>query len=331
MYDWNTAQAPQWRGAHRAKLVDETLRDGLQSPSVTDPPLGDKIDLLLHMEHIGVDVVSVGLPAAGPRATDDSAALARYIGDHKLRLVPTAAARTVVGDVERVVEVSQRAGLPVEVYAFVGSSPIRHYAEDWDIDWVRRCIEGSLAVARRAQIPFCLVTEDTTRARPDVLDRLLRPALEGGAARLCLCDTVGHATPDGAARLIRFVRDLLTATGRHDDTGLDWHAHNDRGLALQTALWASEFGVDRVHGCALGIGERVGNAPLELLALNLGLLGARRKVEPGDLVAYCERAARALGIDLPLAHPFAPYWRAAPAGAGRAGEAGRDEERARGF
>ncbi|MBW2456044.1 MAG: 2-isopropylmalate synthase [Deltaproteobacteria bacterium] len=304
MYDWNTAQVPNWRGARPIHVVDETLRDGLQSATATDPPLETKIELLRHMARIGVDVVSVGLPAAGNRALEQAVELVRAIQDQSLDLVPTAAGRTVVSDVEKVADVSQRAGMPVEVYAFIGSSPIRHYTESWDIEFLLKHIRDSVAVARKQGIPFTLVTEDTTRARPEVLEQLYGAALDGGAARLCLCDTVGHATPDGVARLLRFARDLLRATG-HQEVGLDWHAHNDRGLALQTGLWASELGVDRVHGTALGIGERVGNVPLELLLLNLGLIGSKGPADLSQLRAYCELAAEALAIGgVPDTHPL---------------------------
>ena len=304
MYDWNTAKVPEWRGTAKVSLVDETLRDGLQNATAIDPPLEQKRQLLHHMAEIGVDVVSVGLPAASRRALDEAAALVETIRDNNLPLIPTAAGRTMAGDVQGVADVAQRTGVAVEAYAFIGSSPIRHFSEGWDIDFLRARISESVAVAQREQIPYCLVTEDTTRARPEVLEQLFKTALDGGATRLCICDTVGHATPDGVARLLRFTRDLLSATG-HNDVGLDWHAHNDRGLSLQTALWASEVGADRIHGTALGIGERVGNVPLELLALNLGMLGSKPKANRAALRSYCDLAATSLGIGgIPDTHPL---------------------------
>jgi 2-isopropylmalate synthase len=304
MYDWNTAKVPNWRGAHSVKVVDETLRDGLQNATAIDPAIEDKVAMLELMHDVGVDVVSVGLPAASKRALEEAVVLTEAIRDRGLGMTPTGAARTVARDVEGVAEVAQRTGMAVEVYAFIGSSPIRHFTENWDTNFLVKHVREAVEVAQREQIPFCLVTEDTTRARPEILEKLFRTALDGGAARLCLCDTVGHATPDGVARLVRFTKDLLTGTG-HQDVGLDWHAHNDRGLALQTALWASEVGVDRIHGTALGIGERVGNVPLELLVLNLGLLGSKPKARPESLRAYCERAVSALGFGhMPDTHPL---------------------------
>ena len=305
MYDWNTAKVPNWRGAHHVAVVDETLRDGLQNATAIDPPIEAKLEMLTLMEKIGVDVVSVGLPAASKRALDQAATMTAFIRDNGLELQPTGAARTVAADVQGVAEVAQRTGTQVEVYAFIGSSPIRHYTENWDIGFLTKHISEAVQTARREGIPFCLVTEDTTRARPEMLSQLFKCALDGGAARLCLCDTVGHATPDGVARLVRWTKDLLIATGNDGQVGLDWHAHNDRGLALQTALWASEVGVDRIHGTALGIGERVGNVPLELMALNLGLLRSKPLPARSDLRAYCERAASAMQIGgIPDTHPL---------------------------
>jgi 2-isopropylmalate synthase len=305
MYDWNTAKVPNWRGAHAVKVVDESLRDGLQNATAVDPPIEDKLALLDLMERVGVDVVSIGLPAASKRSLEQAVTMAEHIRDAKLHLIPTGAARTVVADVMGVAEVAQRTGVAVEVYAFIGSSPIRHFAENWDISFLTKHIGESADAARKEGIPFCLVTEDTTRARPEVLEQLFKCALDHGAARLCLCDTVGHATPDGVARLVKFTKDILIATGNTGGVGLDWHAHNDRGLALQTALWSSEVGVERVHGTVLGIGERVGNVPLELLLVNFGLLGSKPEADLDALRAYCERAAKAMQIGgMPDTHPL---------------------------
>lgn len=304
MYDWNTAKVPNWRGMHPVRVVDETLRDGLQNATAVDPAVEVKIELLGLMKKVGVDVVSVGLPAASRRALEEAVTLTRAIRDQRLALQPTAAARTVASDVLGVAEVAQRTGIKVEAYAFIGSSPIRHFTEGWDLAFLLKHVREAAEAARREGIPFCLVTEDTTRSRPEMLEQLFKAALDEGAARLCLCDTVGHVTPDGVARLVRFTRDVLTATG-NEHVGLDWHAHNDRGLALQTALWASEVGVDRIHGTVLGVGERVGNCPLELLLLNLGLLGSKPEAKRADLRAYCERVASAFELGgVPDTHPL---------------------------
>ncbi len=277
-----------------ATLVnDESLRDGLQSPSVHDPHRDDKIALLYAMAAIGVDVVSVGLPAASARAVDDAAALLAEIHSAKLGMQATAAARTTEGDVEAIARVSQRAGASLDVYAFIGSSPIRHYVESWDDDFLRQRVSSSAEAARRNGLPFCLVTEDTTRAHPSKLATLWAAAIDAGATRLCLCDTVGHADPHGVEALVAFAKSFLQSRGA-SHVKLDWHGHEDRGLGLANALHAASIGVERIHGTALGVGERVGNVSMESLIYNLGVLGRRPPVPLDALRKYSDTAARAM-------------------------------------
>lgn len=304
-HDWNQAaiqgDPKRLRGV---RVVDETLRDGLQSPSCNNPKVERKIEILRAMAEVGVDVVSVGLPAASPSNEADTLALCRAIVEEKLPLRPTAAARTVVADVAGIARASDKAGLAIEVYSFIGSSPIRQLVENWSESFLVEHVVSATKEAVRHNLPFCLVTEDTTRSHPGMLSTLFKAAVDAGATRLCLCDTTGHVTPYGVEALVGFARETLKSMGA-EHVGLDWHGHNDRGLGLPLALWAASAGVDRVHGTGLGIGERVGNTPLELLALNLGLLGARQVPDRGALIAYCEKVADALGWVVPFDHPIA--------------------------
>lgn len=284
------------------RVNDESLRDGLQSPSVRDPSLAQKVELLHAMAALGVEAASVGLPAAHRRAVEDAAALVREMGAAKLGMVPTAAARTTENDVNAIAEVAQRAGAPVEVYAFIGSSPVRHYVERWTDEFLVGCITAAGNAARRASLPFCLVTEDTARAHPATLAKLWSAALDVGASRLCLCDTVGCADPDGVQALISFALSFLRGRGA-SHVGLDWHGHDDRGLGLANALCAARAGVERIHGTALGVGERVGNVAMEPLVHNLGLEGLRKPVSLEALRQYSDVASRAL--DWPIS-TYAP-------------------------
>jgi 2-isopropylmalate synthase len=301
-FDWNTAGRlrPAWGPA---ALQDETLRDGLQSPSAIDPGVEQKIELLHRMTELGIDVVNVGLPAASEKNRADVRALCRTIASERLPLSPVAAARTVVSDVRAVVDVAQDTGVELGVYAFIGSSQIRQLAEAWDLSVILRHSAAAIDEAVREGLPVAYVTEDTTRAHPEVLAALFRNAIDHGASRLCLADTVGHATPDGVRALVEFTRNVVASVGV-TDVGIDWHGHNDRGLVLVNAITAIEAGADRVHGTALGIGERVGNAPMELLLLNLGLLGLRPCVSREDLARYCQDATRALHVEAPPGHPI---------------------------
>ena len=287
----------------KIKVVDETLRDGLQNPTGKNPPVERKIALLPAMVAVGVDVVSVGLPAAGGRYEADTLALCAAIQEQKLPLITTAAARTVVSDVEGIARAADKSGMRIEVYSFIGSSPIRQFVESWSTEFLVQHVVDAAKAAARANLPFCLVTEDTTRSHPDVLRTLFRAAIDHGATRLCLCDTSGHVTPYGVEELVGFARSFLREI-QATHVELDWHGHNDRGLGLAIALWAAAAGVDRVHGTGLGVGERVGNTPLELLIDNLGLLGARGRPPREALVEYCDRAAAALDWEIPFDHPI---------------------------
>ena len=302
IFDWNVA-GPQTAPAPRhVELDDETLRDGLQSPSVRSPSLDDKLALLYCMEGLGIDTADIGLPGAGPRVAADVRRLAREIADTGMRIAPNCAARTLEVDIDPIAEASQYAGIAIEACVFIGSSPIRQYAEDWTTDLMLRHTERAVSYAVSLGLPVMYVTEDTTRARPDTLKRLYTLAIECGADRICLCDTVGHATPEGTHNLVSWARDLVRAFDRH--INVDWHGHNDRGLGVVNTLTAAYAGADRVHATALGVGERVGNAAMDQLLINLKLNGWT-DVDLSGLARYCELAAAMTGTDIP---PSTPPW-----------------------
>ncbi len=301
IYDWN--QAPgrggfDWRRA-RVDLNDETLRDGLQSPSVRDPSLAVKKQLLHLMADLGIVAADLGLPGAGPRVVEQVGVLAREIRDHKLAISPNCAARTVIADVEPIVRIADEVGIKIEAATFIGSSPIRQYAEDWTVERILRSTEEAVTFAVRHGLPVMYVTEDTTRARPETLRQLYGAAIDCGATRICLADTVGHATPEGVKALVEFVRKEIVGK---KDVKVDWHGHRDRGMGLINCLAAIEAGVDRVHATALGVGERVGNAEMDLLIVNLKLLGAYTH-DLSKLPEYCRTVADAVGIPIPINYP----------------------------
>src|SRR5258705_6661448 len=274
IYDWNSGDgkdgAFDWTRA-RIDLNDETLRDGLQSPSVTDPSLDVKKRLLHLMADLGIGGADIGLPGAGPRVVEQVRALAKEIRDAKLPIAPNCAARTVIADVEPIVRVADEVGIRIEAAPFIGSSPIRQYAEDWTLDRIVQSTAEAVTYAVKHGLPVMYVTEDTTRAKPEALKALYGAAIDCGATRICLADTVGHATPAGVKALVEFVKREIVKQNR---VKIDWHGHRDRGLGLINCLAAIEAGVDRVHGTPLGGGGRVGNAELDLLIVNLKLLRA---------------------------------------------------------
>lgn len=302
IFDWNELRKVAPLTGKRFDLFDETLRDGLQSPSVTDPPIEQKLRLLHLMNELGMGAADLGLPGAGPRAYEDVLALATEISRAKLSVGAAAAGRTTVKDMRPIAEIQQRTGVPIEAYAFIGSSPIRLFAEGWTADTLTHHIEESLDFAVKEGLAVCLVTEDTIRSRPEVLDPLFRRAIGMGVRRLCLCDTVGHATPDGIRNLFDWTIALVRGTGV--DVKLDWHGHNDRGLGVVNSIFAIEYGADRVHGSGLGIGERVGNAAMDQIVLNLKLLGAWPH-DVSKLLEYCQTVAAACGVTVPANYPLA--------------------------
>lgn len=298
IYDWNAVDGVP--APRRVMLDDETLRDGLQSPSVACPSIEQKIQILNLIDALGIDSADIGLPGAGPKAARDVEMLAREICDSRLRVRPNCAARTVVDDIRPIAEISQRVGMPIEVAAFIGSSSVRHYAEEWSLDFLLRCTEEAVGFAVREGLPVVYVTEDTTRANPETLRQLYLAAIHAGARRVCIADTVGHATPAGAAAVVRFVSRVVEESGA--DVGIDWHGHRDRGFEVINAIAALDAGATRLHANALGIGERVGNTPMDLLLVNLVLMGYIER-DLTRLVEYCLLVADACGVPVPVNYP----------------------------
>jgi len=301
IYDWNKAEGFDLPPGRKYMLDDESLRDGLQSPSVLDPPIEEKIEILHLMDALGIDSVNLGLPGAGPRAVADVERLAKEIVNARLKIRPNCAARTVEADIRPVAEISQRAGIAIEAATFLGSSPIRRYAEDWTVDFLLRTTEHAVTYARQLGLPVMYVTEDTTRCDPETIMKLYTTAIRCGAEAIVVCDTVGHVTPRGVKALLRFmIEEVVKPTGAK--VRIDWHGHRDRGLAVANSLAAFEAGADQVHGCALGIGERVGNTPLDLVLVNLKLAGAIDR-DLTKLGEYCEKISRAVGVPIPANYP----------------------------
>jgi 2-isopropylmalate synthase len=304
IYDWNSVPGAEFKPAGQVLLNDESLRDGLQSPSVKDPAIEDKLRILHLMEELGINSADIGLPGAGPRAVADVERLAREIANCRLKIKPNCAARTHENDIRPIAEISQRVGVAIEVACFIGSSPIRRYTEDWTDDFLLRTTENAVKYGRSLGLSVMYVTEDTSRCDPETVRRLYSTAINCGATAIVLCDTVGHATPSGVQALVRFViNEVVRPSGQK--VRVDWHGHSDRGLAVANSLAALAAGADCVHGCALGIGERVGNTQMDQMLVNLKLMG----VPPWDrqdltkLKDYCTTVSRATGVPIPKNYP----------------------------
>ena len=298
IYDWNADCAASDSPARRVGLFDETLRDGLQSPSVRQPRVEEKLRLVHLMADLGIDEVNVGLPFAGERFSRDAAILAQEIFDRKLPLDCLCGARILREDIEPIVDIAQHAGGPVGAGLFVGSSPIRRYTEGWEVADLLQRIREAVGFAIDHGLPVMFITEDTTRTDPETLRQIYSTAIECGASLIVISDTVGHATPEGAARLVRFVRDFIGP-----DVVIDWHGHRDRGLATACALAAVAAGADRVQATALGMGERSGNTAMEQVLVNLQLLGYSER-DLTHLTEYCRLAAEICDVPMSASQPM---------------------------
>jgi isopropylmalate/homocitrate/citramalate synthase len=304
VYDWNSVPGAEFRPPKRVMLDDESLRDGLQSPSVKDPAIEEKLRILHLMEDLGINFADIGLPGAGPRAVADVELLAREIATCRLKIKPNCAARTHENDIRPVAEISQRAGIAIEAACFLGSSPIRRYTENWSDDFLVRTTENAVSYARSLGLEVMYVTEDTSRCDPETVKKLYSTAVNYGASAIVICDTVGHATPSGVEALIRFVLDeVVKPSGQK--IRVDWHGHSDRGLAVANSLAALAAGADCVHATALGIGERVGNTQMDQMLVNLKLMDISPWAEQDltKLKEYCQTVSVATGVPIPRNYP----------------------------
>ncbi len=308
IYDWNTVEYELNRNPanhpHGVWFDDETLRDGLQSPSARNPTIDEKIELLTFMENLGIQKVDLGLPGAGPYHLEHIDAMMSHITENDFKIRPGAAVRTLMNDIEPLVELQAKHGTPIQASAFLGTSPIRQYTEGWTIEKLLSTMEKAVSFAVDNDVQVMFVTEDTTRSKPEDIKAIYQRAMEMGVRRLCICDTCGHVTPNGVKKLLQFIDEevIKDAGYKRSEIEVNWHGHQDRGLGVANNIAAVEAGADVIHGTALGVGERAGNAPLDQTLVNLKLLG----VIDNDLTqldAYMKKANEYIEVPLPRNYP----------------------------
>ncbi|MFL2958162.1 MAG: LeuA family protein [Candidatus Thalassarchaeaceae archaeon] len=309
IYDWNIIEYDIKRNSsehpHDLWFDDETLRDGLQSPSANNPTIDQKIELLDYMEKLGIQKVDLGLPGAGPFHIEHIDSMLSHITENSYEIKPGCAVRTVVSDISPLIDLQAKYDCQIQASAFLGTSPIRQYTEGWDMTKILSTAEKAVSFAVDNDIPVMFVTEDTTRSRPEEIKEVYTRALELGADRICVCDTCGHVTPNGVQKLLSFIQNevIPDAGFKRRDIEINWHGHQDRGLGVANNIAAYESGADVIHGTALGIGERAGNAPLDQTLVNLSLMG----VISNDLTAldeYMRKAHEYVKVPLPRNYPI---------------------------
>jgi len=304
IYDWNRNYPPGLKPSGPILLNDESLRDGLQSPSVRDPSIAEKIEILHLMEDLGINSLDLGLPGAGVRAVEHVTALAREIVARKMRIRANCAARTHENDIRPIAEIVQKTGLPIEAATFIGSSPIRRFTEGWSDDFLLQTTEKAVKYAVSLGLDVMYVTEDTSRCDPETVKRLYSTAINCGARAIVICDTAGHSTPLGVLALVRFVIDEVVKPSG-EKIRVDWHGHSDRGFAIANSMAAIIAGANCVHACAIGIGERVGNTQMDQMLVNLKLMGIApwEQQDLTRLKQYCQTVSRATGVPIPANYP----------------------------
>ena len=308
IHDWNVIDYEISRNPdnhpHGIWFDDETLRDGLQSPSARNPSIEQKIELLSYMERLGIQKVDLGLPGAGPFHLNHIDTMLSHITENNYQIRPGCAVRTVVSDIEPLIDLQAKHEMQIQASAFLGTSPIRQYAEGWTLERLLSTLEEAVGFAVDNDIPVMFVTEDTTRSKPEDIKAIYTRAIELGADRICVCDTCGHVTPNGVRKLLSFIQDevIPDAGVQRRQIEINWHGHQDRGLGVANNLAAVEAGADVIHGTALGVGERAGNAPLDQTLVNLKLMG----VIENDLTLlneYVRKAHDYVEVALPRNYP----------------------------
>jgi isopropylmalate/homocitrate/citramalate synthase len=308
IYDWNTIEYDIQRNPanhpHDVWFDDETLRDGLQSPSARNPTIEEKIELLTYMERLGLQKVDLGLPGAGPFHREHISAMLSHINENSFNIRPGAAVRTLMGDIEPLVEMQAQHEMEIQASAFLGTSPIRQFTEGWTMEKLMSTMEKAVSFAVENDVPVMFVTEDTTRSKPEDVKMIYQRAMELGVRRICVCDTCGHVTPNGVKKLLHFIdEEVIKDAGYHrSEIEVNWHGHQDRGLGVANNIAAVEAGADVIHGTALGVGERAGNAPLDQTLVNLKLMG----VIDNDLSLldeYVRKANEYIEVPLPRNYP----------------------------
>ncbi|MDA8545924.1 LeuA family protein [Candidatus Poseidoniales archaeon] len=309
IYDWNVIDYDINRNPanhpHDVWFDDETLRDGLQSPSARNPSIEQKIELLSYMERLGIQKVDLGLPGAGPFHLEHISAMLSHISDNDYQIRPGAAVRTLMHDIEPLVEMQHKHGMEIQASAFLGTSPIRQYTEGWTMEKLISTMEKAVSYAVENEVPVMFVTEDTTRSKPEDVKAIYQRAMELGVRRLCVCDTCGHVTPNGVKKLLNFIDEEVIKDGgyQRNQIEVNWHGHQDRGLGVANNIAAVEAGADVIHGTALGVGERAGNAPMDQTLVNLKLMG----VIDNDLTLldeYTRKANEYIEVPLPRNYPI---------------------------
>jgi isopropylmalate/homocitrate/citramalate synthase len=270
-------------------FYDTTLRDGEQTVGVVLSP-EEKLELAHGLDELGIERIEAGFP----RVSADDWRAVELISQAGLRAEVWGFSRAVLADVEALVE--------LEVRASVIESPISDLklaALGVSRERMLERITAAIASAVEHDIRVAFFGVDSTRAEPEYYAQVYRAAVEAGAQELVVVDTIGIATPEAAAFLVKQTQEWVGPS-----IPIHWHGHNDFGLATAAAVAAARSGARWIHGTINGMGERAGNANLGEIALALrGLYGVETNLRLDKLRAFSERVRGLSGYEL---EPYKP-------------------------
>lgn len=280
------------------QVLDTSLRDGLQDAQIRHPSLEEKERLVDILVQVGVEAIDIAIPIARGSHLREAIQLARRIPSN---VTVACLARTDASDIQAAVDLAQGAGRPIETIVFCGASPLRRWVEDWDVTEITEWMAKSVNFASKQGLIPTVATEHTTQTEPEVIKQIYLAGLDNGGQKVCIADTSGAASPISTEKIIRFFRDEVLKS--FNDVDIDWHGHNDRGLSVINSLVALSAGAQRVHGTAIGIGERAGNTPLEQMLINLKMARDPKRQDLGAISELATFAAEIFNVPVPPNYP----------------------------
>ncbi len=246
----------------KIRISDTTLRDGEQTPGVVFT-LRDKLRIAELLNALGIDEVEAGTPAISPRESREI----RFLSGQRFPFALSVWCRAVKADILGALKTG--AGI---VNISFPLSDILLQAMNHDRDYLFRLLDEILLFADKECPCYSVGLQDSGRADPRLLDRVVERIAASRAFRVRLADTVGILNPMDTARLVR------RAKRRAPRVAVEFHAHNDLGMATANTVAAAAAGADYLSVTVNGIGERAGNCPLEELLFALKYSLRRRLV-----------------------------------------------------
>ncbi len=276
----------------RVWIWDETLRDGEQTAG-TLLTVDEKVEIAKLMDEVGVAVIAAGFPMV----SEAERRTIKLLSDEGFTQAKLAApARAVIGDIQACLD-SGAEIIPI----FIAPSRLRlefqlRMTLDEAIERLERCTD--YGVEHGAEIAY--VVEDATRSEIDTIVKISHAAVEAGANKIIIADTVGFSRPAAIQFIVKQVtQELSDLTKKSFDMGI--HVHNDFGLASANTLAAIEMGITYPHVCVNGFGERAGNAALEEVVMALEILyGVKTGIKTARLFELSKLVERAFAIPIPV-------------------------------